>query len=150
MLIALALVTSCGGRKPLSPKPSYHQFQTVDTKGWQRADTLLFTIPAADSAATLQLQVQVRALHAYPFQNLVLQTSVNHEQTRQTTFTIHPKAGAETPEQTTLSPTYIDATADIATVTTTPNQSTEVRIAHHMEANPLPGIANIGVRAVEK
>lgn len=53
----------------------YHTFQSLPTGGWQRKDTLFFSVDILDSLTSCKLSVEVRNRNNYSYQNLDLSIS---------------------------------------------------------------------------
>jgi gliding motility-associated lipoprotein GldH len=51
----------------------YHTFRNIATRGWDKADTLVYEPVVDDSTARYELQVELRHRSDYPYQNLTLE-----------------------------------------------------------------------------
>lgn len=65
MPIVLSL-SACEG------KTLYHTYQPIPAEGWNKNDTLFFTVPVQDTVTPLHLSVEVRHKDRYPYTNLFL------------------------------------------------------------------------------
>lgn len=55
----------------------YHSYQPVTTTGWNKSDTLIYTLPASIPAGTYEAEIGIRHQEAYPYRNLWLSISGN-------------------------------------------------------------------------
>lgn len=67
------LATACVDRG------AYSRFEQVPPEGWAYGDTLRFPVERADSTAPATLRLAVRNSNAYPYSNLWLEVTYNHE-----------------------------------------------------------------------
>ncbi|MBD5317254.1 MAG: gliding motility lipoprotein GldH [Bacteroides sp.] len=68
-----AMATACVDRG------AYSSFTTVEPQGWAYGDTLRFEVARADSLKPGTLTVAVRNTNLYPYSNLWLEVSYNHD-----------------------------------------------------------------------
>lgn len=62
----------------------YHSFHPVDTTGWKRNDTLIYTIPSSVLSNNPQAEIGIRHKDSYPYRDIWL--SISH---LEKTDTIH-------------------------------------------------------------
>lgn len=130
-LLSILLTLAC------QDNTSYHSYQSINSMGWYRNDTLIFSL---DSAIThdkaYELQLGIRHKDSYPYRDLWL--TVNQDTVH---FYLADSIGhwlgsgiGELRQLTNLIPFK-------------PKQDTikEIRIVHIMQDNPLTGIQNLGI-----
>ncbi len=62
----ILLLSACDGRTV------YHTYLPIPLEGWNKTDTLVFTVPIQDTVSTFHLSVEVRHREEYPYTNLFL------------------------------------------------------------------------------
>lgn len=63
-LLAACLLCACGEQK------LYHVYRAVPSRGWTKADTLVFPVLVSDSGCRRALSIEVRHTNNYPYRNL--------------------------------------------------------------------------------
>lgn len=76
LLFAAAALSAC------DEHTVYHTFQSLPAGGWQRKDTLFFSVDVPDSLIDCKLSVEVRNRNNYPYQNLDLSISRDNPDAR--------------------------------------------------------------------
>ena len=141
LFFTVALVTASCNRKTI-----YHHYEHTPVAGWEKSDTLTFTVKAKERAV-VQRDVELRMSGDYPFQrlNLVIE---------QTTY----PAGIS--RRDTLNCDLIDPQGNIrgeglslyqyrfhmTDISLNEGDSLCVHIRHNMKREVLQGIADVGLR----
>lgn len=132
----------------------YHAYQAIDTEGWDKRDTLTYTLPSSVTPGTYEAQIGLRYQDAYPYRDIWLGICHNLEDSlTYTTDTLHlfladplgNRSGnrpsglyqSAQPYRTTL---HIQATGS----------SRSFRIIHLMKDQSLPGIHDVGIELDSK
>lgn len=116
----------------------YHSYQPVETAGWHKNDTLIYSLPQALANVAYQYEIGIRHKDTYPYRDIWLK--VNQDTihlyladsigkwrghgiggTRQLTFPVQLKTNDE-------------------------DSIREFRITHIMQDQPLSGVHNIGIK----
>lgn len=66
LLIGLA-TAACSEHKVI-----YHEYHSISSAGWEKKDTLIYQIPATDSAHVVRLYAEIRNGLNYPYSDLYL------------------------------------------------------------------------------
>lgn len=80
-LIGIILLFVASALAACDKQTVYHSFQAIPSEGWQRKDTLFFTVEVPDSSTDYKLSVEVRNRNDYPYQNINLSISYNEAAT---------------------------------------------------------------------
>lgn len=126
-------------------KTIYDSFEHIDTNGWERGDTLCFTIPSLESAGTYTEQVGLRTTGLYPFMSLTLiveQTIFPLGKTLSDTIVCHLTNANGTSLGRGISTFQYDF--DVRVLNLYKADSISVSIHHHMRREVLPGIVDVG------
>ena len=140
LTVALILV-SC------NRKVIYHHYEHTSLAGWEKDDTLRFSVHAAEQRAVVRREIELRITDAYPFRGLNLVVD-------QTSFPSHIH------RRDTLQCDLIDARGNVhgdginlyqyrfhlADISINEGDSLSICILHNMKREVLPGIADVGVR----
>lgn len=137
---ALLAVAAC------TPMHVYSHFEHVGIQGWDKGDTLTYTI-IPQQAASCQLQLDLRITNIYPYTQLTLATSVRHSASPDVytgTVTIDVTddegltqgRGISVLQYSTKLPS-VEALSATDTLTVT--------VAHTMSRRLLPGISDVGI-----
>ena len=69
LLLTMALLTALTA---CNRQTLYHHYEPTPLSGWERSDTLLFTVDKAKERAVVQRDLELRVTSAYPFQSIHL------------------------------------------------------------------------------
>lgn len=141
---ALALTS---GLSSCDRKTIYHHYEHTPIAGWEKNDTLVFTLPRSKMRAVVKRDVEMRISGDYPYQRLFLIV----EQT------IFP---ANIARRDTLNCLLIDSDGNIqgdgvslyqyrfhmSDISLNEGDSLQICIRHDMKREILPGIADVGIR----
>jgi len=153
LLLTVALVTASCNRKTI-----YHHYEHTPLTGWEKNDTLLFTLTPSVQRAVVQRSIELRISNSYPFRSLCLIVE-------QTTI---PAKGTGTILQRSKSPLrrdtvncdLIDPEGNImgkganlyqysfrmTDISLNEGDSLRINIRHNMKRETIPGISDIGIR----
>jgi gliding motility-associated lipoprotein GldH len=138
-------------------KMLYHHYEHTTLGGWDKNDTLLFTVPAARQRAVVQRDVEIRISGDYPFQQLNL---IVEQTTLPTSKETGPFPGKTISRRDTLNCSLIDREGNIkgdgislyqyrfhmTDISVNEGDSICICIRHNMKREILPGIADVGIR----
>ena len=129
-LISLLLI-SCQGHT------FYHSYQPVNTTGWHKNDTMVYTLDAPVINKELTLEIGIRHTDSYPYRDIWLTVNLDTVHIYLTDSKGHwsGKGIGELRSLTHRLP-FCHPKDSIK----------EIRIAHIMTDNPLTGIHDIGIR----
>jgi gliding motility-associated lipoprotein GldH len=142
LVALLTMLASCGGRTTV-----YHHYEHTPVAGWDKNDTLTFTIGPIAESNVFSEEIGLRINGLYPFMSLCLVV----DQVRTPGFIIR---------RDTLSCSLIDQRGNIKgqgisryqyifhldDIHLNSNDSLRVSIHHNMKREILPGITDVGVR----
>lgn len=132
----------------------YHSYQPAPLTGWNKSDTLIYTLPSTIPTGAYELEIGIRHQEIYPYQNLWL--GIAHNMKDSLTYTkdsleliladkdgnwkgVGP-GGLYQYTQTFKKSVYIDQEGNSRTF----------RIYHIMSDKPLKGVSDIGVKLTKK
>lgn len=119
----------------------YLIFKSVDTAGWSRCDTLIYTIPPIERHSQIGISVLLNT-EAYPYQNIAFDitiaqdTLLYHEQQEYTLSQCTPKSGIGG---------RCDYTLPITNITLCDTLPTTLTLIHQLEQPTLKGIREVGI-----
>lgn len=142
MILTVALVMTSCNRKTI-----YHHYQHTPLSGWEKNDTLLFTVKPAKERAVVQRDVELRTSGDFPFCDLFIIVE-------QTTFP------SNIMRRDTLDCKIFDSKGNILAggislyqysfhltdISVNEGDSLSFRVRHNMKRDILPGIADVGIR----
>lgn len=136
LILTLLLTVSC------QKNTIYHSFQPVNAAGWNKSDTLFYSLPEAITSPSYQYEIGIRHKDSYKYRDIWL--TINQD-------TIHlyladsignwEGHGIGEMRQLTF-PVQINPSPQ--------DSIKEFRITHIMQDNPLYGIHDIGIRIAEQ
>jgi gliding motility-associated lipoprotein GldH len=137
----LVLYSSCD-RQTL-----YHHYEPTSRDGWERSDTLLFTVTKAQKRAVVQREVELRVTKAYPFKNLHLvveQTTLPQHQFRRDTINcmLTTSDGRIIGDGISL----YQYRFPLSDISLNEGDSLCIHVSHDMKREILHGISDIGIR----
>ncbi|WP_455672939.1 gliding motility lipoprotein GldH [Phocaeicola sp.] len=128
----------------------YHSYQPVATAGWDKGDTLVYTLPASVPAGTYEAEIGVRHQEAYPYRDLWVSISRNMQDTLiYTTDTLQVFLADETGNWKGDGPGGLYQLTQVYQpkfTITGKGSSRSIRIVHIMKDKPLIGVSDIGIR----
>lgn len=135
LLFVLLLTVSC------QRNTIYHSFQPVNSTGWNKSDTLIFSLPEAIVNSSLQYELGIRHKDSYKYKDLWL--TINHD-------TIHLYlADTKGNWKGTGIGELRQLTFPIEIPSLIQDSIQEIHITHIMQDNPLYGIHDIGFKIKE-
>lgn len=141
MTLVVVMLTAIGcGQRPL-----YSHFEHIPPTGWQRNDTLHFSITQKE-AGTYGLRLSLRATSLYPFTELALVVERRSRQAgmaRADTLFLDITDEEGNQEGAGISLFSYDATLTPPTLES--NDTLTLSLRHIMTCDVLPGIADIGI-----
>jgi gliding motility-associated lipoprotein GldH len=127
----------------------YHTFQRVNKEGWRKSDTLTFLAFVADTTSTFERSVEVRYLHAYPYQELYLTVTHNLKGYRQwETDTLKLDINIKRKWLTTGG-CYLYQLNTPLTAGKARHPYVTFKVASAMKDPLLPGIHNVGLKIIQ-
>lgn len=141
LLILLCLLLACENNT------LYHSFHPVDSAGWKKNDTLIYTIPSTVFANHPQFEIGIRHKDSYPYRDIWL--SISHSGK---TDTIHlymanvngSWKGHGIGENRQYSEELTDVSLNDAT-----DSLSVIKLVHIMQDSILNGISDIGIHIKE-
>ena len=141
--LTVALVVAGCDRKTI-----YHHYEHTPLAGWERGDTLFFTVkPVGQGTVAVRRAVELRTADSYPFRALSLiveQTVLPSCRTSRDTL----DCPLVTPDGTVLGQgiTLYQYHFSLPDASLEEGDSLSLRVYHNMKRETLPGIADIGIR----
>ena len=128
-------------------KTVFHHYEHTPLTGWEKGDTLFFTIQRMPLTAVLQRDVELRTTDSYPFGNISLvveQTTFPSRLTRRDTLDCR----LVTPDGTLTGRgiTLYQYRFPLPAVSLAEGDSVRLGICHNMRRETLTGIADVGIR----
>ena len=141
-ILAVALAVASCDRKTI-----YHHYEHTPLSGWEKDDTLFFSMKPITQAAVLHRDIELRTDDSYPFRSLNLiveQTTFPSRLIRRDTLDCQ----LVTPDGTMLGRgiTLYQYRFRLPDVSLTEGDSLSLSIHHNMRRETLPGIADVGIR----
>lgn len=145
IVMAIWLVMSC------NTDTIYHHFSHIPEEGWDKRDTFYFKIDTILVEGNYTATLCTRTDATYPYRNLSLKTILtvmpsNTTTTRSTDFDITNQEGAHDRKGITLH----NHEREISTIHLQPGDSLNVKVAHNMRKETMPGITDIGIKVTRK
>ena len=128
----------------------YHSYAPVPLDGWDKSDTLVYTLPNSIPAGNYEAEIGIRYQESYPYRDIWLEVSHNTKDTlTYVTDTLQlflvDEAGNKTGNG--LCGLYqCDLPYKASIPIRTEGSARTFRIVHIMTDNPLTGISDIGIR----
>ena len=141
-ILAVALAVAGCDRKTI-----YHHYEPTSLSGWEKDDTLFFSMKPATQAVILHRVIELRTDDSYPFRNLSLiveQTTFPSQLIRRDTLDCQ----LMTPDGIVLGwgVTLHQYRFRLPDISLTEGDSLCLSIHHNMRRETLPGIADVGIR----
>ena len=112
----------------------YHSYTPVPLDGWNKSDTLVYTLPNSIPAGNYEAEIGIRYQESYPYRDIWLEVSHNTKDTL-------------TYVTDTLQLFLVDEAGNKTSIPIrTEGSARTFRIVHIMTDNPLTGISDIGIR----
>ena len=141
ILFTVALALASCNRKTL-----YHHYEQTPLGGWEKNDTLLFCVPAAQQRAVVQRAVELRISGAYPFQSLSLvveQTTLPSHIRRRDTVSCRLINANGTVEGGGVS--LYQYQFPLTDISLNEGDSLCIAIRHNMKREIIPGVSDVGI-----
>ncbi len=144
-VFATLLLTAC------KQKTVYNRYLHTSVTGWERNDTLFYTIPSMKEGGNYLEEVGIRINGDYPFLALTLiieQTKVNEQVMQRDTLQcdLIDKQGRYKGKGI----SHYQNTFLLKTISLNKNDSLRIAIRHDMKREMLPGITDIGVKITKR
>ena len=142
LFFTVALVTASCNRKTI-----YHHYEHTPMAGWEKNDTLVFTLPTSKTRAVVQRDVEMRISGGFPFQRLYLiveQTIFPSNIRRRDTLNCHlidPEGNIEGNGVSLYQYRF-----HMSDISLNEGDSLQICIRHNMKREILPDIADVGIR----
>lgn len=146
-ILFLGLLAAC------QPDTMYHSFHTLPKDGWNKGDTLVFTIPVENiQPKTYELQVEIRHTNELAYRSLWVIVYQNAQDS--THFTADTLQCVLTNEKGRFTGTglnnYYQKSFPLKTVTLNNGYTPVFKLALYMKKGRIEGIHDMGIRLVEK
>ncbi len=143
----LCVLASC------QPQTMYHSFHTLPEDGWNKSDTLIFTIPTqAIQADEYELQIEMRYTSKLPYRSLWIVVYQNSQDS--THFTSDTLQCVLVNESGNLKgngmSNYYQQSFPIKRVKLNKSYTPIFKIAHYMKKGRIEGINDIGIRLYDE
>lgn len=130
-----------------TPNIAYHHYEPVNKEGWDKRDTMYFTVDTILQAADYTTTLCLRTNTAYPYCNFSARVTqeVRHSGksfTRRMDFNIVRKDGTQMGKGITL----FTHEVPIATQHLQPGDTLMVKVGHNMRPETLHGIEDVGIK----
>lgn len=145
LLLTGCLIAAC------NENTVYHSYRSIPSDGWQKSDTLFFSIPVKDSLRLFHLSAEIRNKSSYAYRNLYLSVSHNLEDstTWKTDTLLLVLADKEGKWNGTGWGSLFQSTLPIGSAVVQHPGNYTFKIAHGMQDELLKGINDIGIK-IEK
>lgn len=138
--ISLSLSTSCN-------EDTFHAYKTVDSDGWNRLDTLTFTIDSLPAEKDYQMEVGLRTTRHYPYKSLwLIVESQFNKPDMIFTDTVECFICDSTSQRTGYGLHSLQNTYPLYRFYLQRGQTGHVRIRHHMIHENIKGVGEVGIR----
>jgi len=139
-----------------------HRYVEVDAQDWGQYDTVWLDLPDADSTENLSVNVdlEVRVLKSYPYQNLALRTFLKRngklERSERTDFRLfdeneqgkHKNSGEASNRKQGL--TFVEASRSLHPLVLRPRTHSSIGIVHIMRSGKLQGVTHLGIKLTKQ
>lgn len=140
-LITITLLASCIGNKV------YDQYDHTPIAGWEKNDTLLFSIPPMQQDALYHSDLLLRISQSYPFMSLTLivdQTVWPSRATR--TDTLKCRLINSDGKSNGQGLSYYQYSFPVSNMHLHKGDSLQISVRHNMKREILPGVSDIGIQ----
>lgn len=131
-------------------KTVYHSYQSVKETGWDRKDTLFFSLPENIAPGKYKMEIGVRHSPEYLYKNIWISIGNNWEDSLQfKTDTLELNLTNEDgkwPYQGNISNLYQTVYLHTNVPELPQQQKRMIKIVHIMRKNPIQGIHDIGIK----
>lgn len=129
-----------------STRFSHNEFRSIDAQGWNREDTLVFTLDSVPQEGDYCIEVATRLAHDFPYRSLVFIETITCDSTLLVKDTIRASL-----IDSTLAPRYKGVFCNPMIlherkVKLPAKSRCEVKLQHIMWREDIKGITDIGVR----
>ena len=140
-LLMATLLGACGTRT------AYHHFEPTQLSGWERNDTLKYSVPAMARDGNYREKITLRISNDYPFMGLtiIIDQTVFPGKTRMTD-TLNCNVTDRNGNMRGRGMAIYEYDCPLRRMKLSTGDSLQIRIRHNMKREILPGIASIGVR----
>lgn len=127
----------------------YMQYHTVDAKGWNSRDTLVFDLPEVESTSAFNVEYGLRVWRNYNYENFIMVAKLCDGKkvvsTDTISFAVYDKSG----KQDGAGLNFIELTKPLNhQYTLKPKKKYKLKVTHIMMLDPLDGVGNVGVSIV--
>ncbi len=136
-------MASCRGRVV------YDAYAHTPTTGWEKNDSLVFSVPPVATAGTYRMSIGLRINDLYPFTALSLelrQTAGSHTYTD----TLHCALADDGGKLVGRGVGYLQYMFRLRELELDEGDTVHVRLRHIMKREILPGVADVGVKITKK
>lgn len=138
-LAVMAAMVSCRQRTV------YDGYQSTPVAGWEKNDTLSFSVNRVDTAAVYHATLGLRTTDDYPFTSITLIVEQHtYPSDRIQKDTLNLRLTDDHGNATGKGLSFRQYTFDIGDVSLESGDSVHVRIRHDMKREILPGISDVG------
>jgi len=140
ILMAGVLLCACGQQKV------YSRFQHVSETGWEKADTISFSIPPVAEGGLFLEEMGLRINTTFPFQSLTLQVSQTiFPEGRQEKYTVFCPLVDKEGDRTGAGISLFQYTFPIHDITLNHGDSVQINVLHCMKREIMMGITEVGI-----
>lgn len=128
-------------------KTVYHHYEHVSTSGWDKNDTLSFSVTPIKKAGSYQEVVEMRIDNTYPFLSLTLQVEQTIYPLAQThRHNVECSLINENGHPTGTGISFYRYEFPVGKIELNEGDSIQIHIVHNMKREIMPGISDIGIR----
>lgn len=148
--LPLILLAACAYQS----NTAYHSYHPVPSIGWDKSDTLVYTLPATVPAGEYEMKIEIRYKESYLYRNLWLEIKQNMQDTlHYATDTIQLFLADETGKRAGNSPGGLYQCTFPYKANLSINEEgcgRTFRLVQIMKDNPLEGISDVGIQLTSK
>lgn len=139
-----------------------HRYTEIDALDWGQHDTVWIDLPTLDSISTLRVNVdlEVRVLQSYPYQNLALRTFLKCngkiENSERTNFRLFEEYERDKDTMSLessnrkQSPIFVEASQRLHSLVLRPHTHSSLGIVHIMQSGKLQGVTHVGIKLIKQ
>lgn len=127
----------------------YMQYKTVEAKGWNSQDTLVFELPEVENTTSFNVDYGLRVWRNYKYENCVLVAKLCEGNKVVSSDILTFDFCNDGEEQEGFGLNFLELKKTLGhKYTLKPEKKYKLKVTHKMKLNPLDGVGNVGVSIV--
>lgn len=145
-IITVAMLTTACDRKTV-----FHQYNHANTTGWEKADTMVYHVSSMSEGGCFKEEIGLRLNGTYPFMGLCIIVEQNILPANVLICdTLNCSFDHDENKYTSNGVSYRQYKYHLKDIKLSKGDSIDIKIRHNMMREVLPGIADIGVKILQR